>query len=501
MEGREGSGVERIGVIEDIASRTGGEIYLGVVGPVRTGKSTFIRRFVETLVLPAIADEGVRGRTLDELPASGAGRQVTTVEPKFIPEEAVELSPREGFTVRLRLVDCVGYPVEGALGFADENGEPRMLLTPWFDQEIPFSEAAEVGTRKVITEHAHIGVVLTTDGSITEIARGKYIEGEERVIAELKGLGKPFVVVLNTIRPYAQETMELAGELEEKYDAPVIPIDASEMGADDIHLVLEQVLFEFPVKEMDIALPSWVEELESRHWLREKFEQAVAEVVQSVRRVRDVDPAVERLSAYEFVGEVTLRSVEMGSGVAVIELAAKEDLFHQVLEEISGVPMEGKHTLVRLMRDLTVAKQEYDKIAAALQEVRTTGYGLVAPRIEEMTFEEPELVKQGNRFGVRLRATAPSLHFIRADIQTEVTPIIGTEKQGEELVHYLLDRFENDPQELWKFDIFGKSLYDLCREGIANKLYRMPENAQQKLQETLTRIINEGSGGLICIII
>lgn len=493
--------MEKFNVLEDIATRTGGDIYIGVVGPVRTGKSTFIRRFVESLVLPAIEDEAVRQRTLDELPASGAGRQVTTVEPKFIPEEAVEISPREGFNVRVRLVDSVGYPVEGALGFADEEGSPRMLLTPWFDHEVPFSEAAEVGTQKVINDHATMGIVVTTDGSITDIARGKYLEPEERVVNELKALGKPFVIVLNTVRPYAQETMELAGELEEKYDAPVIPLDASEMSIDDIHLVMEQVLFEFPVKEVDIALPRWVEELEPRHWLREKFEDAVADVVQAVRRVRDVDPAVEKLGGYDFIAEVLLKNVDMGTGVAVVELTAKEDLFHQVLEEITGQPMDGKHTLVRLLRELTYAKKEYDKVAAALQEVRTTGYGMVAPRTEEMTFEEPELVKQGNRFGVRLRAMAPSLHFIRADIETEVTPIIGTEKQGEELVHYLLDRFENDPQELWKFDIFGKSLYDLCREGIQNKLYRMPENAQGKLQETLTRIINEGSGGLICIII
>lgn len=493
--------MEKFNIFEDIAQRTGGDIYIGVVGPVRTGKSTFIKRFMELLVLPGITDEHTRDRTRDELPQSGAGRQVTTVEPKFVPDEGVALTLRENINLRVRLVDCVGYPVEGALGFSDEDGEPRMLLTPWFDHEVPFYEAAEIGTRKVITEHSTLGVVVTTDGSITEIARGKYIESEERVVNELREMGKPFVVLLNTVRPYAQETMELAGELEEKYDAPVIPVDAAELSQADVGLILEQVLFEFPVKEMNIALPAWVEELEPEHWLRQKFGAAVAEVVQDVRRVRDVDPAVERLGAYEFVGEVLLRAVDMGTGVASIELVAREDLFFQVLEEMTGVTLDGKQALVRLMKDLVYAKSEYDRVAAALTEVRQTGYGMVPPSISDMTFEEPELVKQGTRFGVRLKASAASLHFIRADIQTEVTPIIGTEKQGEELVHYLMERFQDDPKQLWEFDIFGKSLHDLCREGIQNKLFRMPENAQQKLQETLTRIINDGSGGLLCIII
>ncbi|BDG60100.1 stage IV sporulation protein A [Caldinitratiruptor microaerophilus] len=493
--------MEKFNIFQDIAQRTGGDIYIGVVGPVRTGKSTFIRKFMERLVLPRIEDEFLRTRMLDELPQSGAGRTIMTVEPKFIPEEAVELTPHEGITVRVRLIDVVGYPVEGALGFLDETGQPRMVLTPWFDAEVPLHEAAEIGTRKVIAEHATLGVVVTTDGTITDIARGKYIEAEERVVAELKELGKPFVVVLNTTRPYAQETLDLAGELEEKYGAPIIPTDVSELTEDDVHMVLEQLLLEFPVRELEVRLPRWVEELDSRQWLREKFETAVAEVVQAVTKVRDVDQAVERLASYEFVETAQLRSMDMGTGTAVVELEAREDLYYQILEEIAGVKLEGKHTMVRLLREWAVAKQEYDKIAVALHEVRETGYGMVPPQLSDMTFDEPELVRQGSRFGVRLRASAPSLHFIRADIHTEVTPIIGTEKQGEELVQYLMEKFEDDPKKLWDFDIFGKSLYELVRDGVQNKLYRMPEDAQQKLQETLTRIINEGSGGLICIII
>jgi len=493
--------VERIDIFEDVARRTGGDVYIGVVGPVRTGKSTLIRRFAEQIILPNIADEYLQARIRDELPQSGNGRTIMTVEPKFVPDEAVEITLREGLTVRVRLVDSVGYAVEGALGYLQEDGSPRMVRTPWFEEEIPFHDAAEIGTRKVIAEHSTIGLLVTTDGTITDLARGKYLEAEERVVAELQALGKPFVVVLNTTRPYAQETMELAGELEVKYNAPVIPVDASELTQDDIHLILEQALFEFPVREAHIALPRWVEELDSTHPVRAQFEEAIAVALQGIQKIRDVDAAVERLSSYEFMAAVNLQSIDMGAGVAHVQTEARDDLYYQVLEEITGVPLEGKHTMVRLLREYTQAKREYDKIKDALEDVKATGYGVVTPAIEDITFEEPELVRQGIMYGVKLQATAPSLHFIRADISAEVTPIIGTAKQGEELVHYLLERFEDDPRQLWEFDIFGKSLHELVQEGIRAKLHRMPEDAQVKLQETLSRIINEGSTGLICIII
>ncbi|MBP2016861.1 stage IV sporulation protein A [Symbiobacterium terraclitae] len=493
--------MERIDIFEDVARRTGGDIYIGVVGPVRTGKSTFIRRFAEQVILPNIPDEYEQARIRDELPQSGNGKTIMTVEPKFVPDEAIELTIGEGLTVRVRLVDCVGYAVEGALGYMDEQGSPRMVRTPWFEGEIPFHDAAEIGTRKVIAEHATIGVLMTTDGSITDLARGKYLEAEERVVAELQALGKPFVIVLNTTRPYAQETMELAGELEVKYNAPVIPVDASELTQDDVHLILEQALFEFPVREANIALPRWVEELDSSHPVRVQFEEAIAEALQGIQKIRDVDAAVERLGSYEFMASVNLKSIDMGAGVAHVETEARDDLYYQVLEEITGVPLEGKHTMVRLLREYSEAKREYDKVRDALADVKATGYGVVTPDISDMIFEEPELVRQGVMYGVKLQATAPSLHFIRADITAEVTPIIGTAKQGEELVQYLLDRFEDDPQQLWEFDIFGKSLHELVQEGIRAKLHRMPTDAQVKLQETLSRIINEGSGGLICIII
>lgn len=493
--------MEKVDIFEDVAKRTAGDIYLGIVGPVRTGKSTLVRKLAELVLLPGIQDEYEQARVRDELPQSGGGRTITTVEPKFVPDEAVTVPINEDLSVRLRLVDSVGYAVEGALGYQDENGAPRMIRTPWFDEAIPFTEAAAIGTKKVITEHATIGICVTTDGSICELARGKYLEAEEMVVTELQELGKPFVIVLNTIHPYANETMDLATELEVKYNAPVIPCDCSELSMDDVHLILEQALFEFPVREAHFHLPRWVEELEVSHPLRVQIQDAITESVTSIRKIRDVDTAVERLRTCESLSAVSPREYDMGTGVVVVETEALDDLYYQTLEEICGQPLEGKHTMIRLMRELSFAKREFDRIRDALASVKATGYGVVHPSPDDLILEEPELVRQGMMYGVRLRAQAPSFHFIRADINAEVTPIIGTAKQGEELVQYLLQRFEDDPQKLWEFDIFGKSLHDLVQEGIRSKLYRMPDEAQAKLQETLSRIINEGSGGLICIII
>ncbi|MGQ9532616.1 MAG: stage IV sporulation protein A [Desulfotomaculales bacterium] len=492
--------MERADIFRDIAERTGGDIYVGVVGGVRTGKSTFIKRFMELLVIPNIKNIYDRERARDELPQSGAGKTIMTTEPKFVPNEAVEVQVSPGLKVKVRLVDCVGYRVEGALGYEEEEG-PRMVTTPWYEEPIPFQEAAELGTRKVISEHSTIGVVMTTDGSIGEIPRENYVEAEERVIEELKEINKPFVVVLNSTHPQDPVTRELAAELQARYDVPVLPVDCLQMTQHDILRLLEEVLYEFPVHEVNIALPLWVEELAGDHWLRRRFEEAVEETIRHVRRLRDIGPAVDTLGHYDFVHQVSLQQVDMGTGTASIEIAARPALFYQVLGEEVGMPVEGEHQLLRLVRDLAVAKREYDKVAVALQEVRETGYGVVTPRLDEMNLEEPELIRQGSRFGVRLKASAPSLHIIRADITTEITPIIGTEKQCEELVRYMLNEFEEDPKRIWQSEIFGKSLHDLVREGIQNKLHRMPENAQVKLQETLQRIVNEGGGGLICIII
>lgn len=492
--------MEKVDIFRDIAERTGGDIYLGVSGGVRTGKSTFIKRFAELLMIPNIENPYDRERAKDELPQSGAGRTVMTTEPKFVPNEAVEITISPNLNVKMRLVDCVGYRVEGALGYEDESG-PRMVSTPWFDEPIPFQEAAEIGTRKVITDHSTMGVVVTTDGSITDIPRENYVEAEERVIAEFKDINRPFVVLLNSTHPHDPQTVALAEELAEKYDVPVLPVDCLQMGQQDALFILETVLMEFPVNEVNVLLPQWVEELDSGHWLRQKVEESVRETIQNVRRLRDINGAVERLGDYDFVESVSITKMDMGTGVAAIEITSPQELFFQVLSEESGFRISGNHELFRLVKELAVAKREYDKVAQALAEVREAGYGVVTPSLDEMVLEEPQLIRQGSRFGVKLKATAPSIHMIRADIATEITPIIGTERQCEELVRYMLTEFESNPQKIWQSEIFGKSVHDLVREGIQNKLYRMPENARAKLQETIQRIVNEGSGGLICIII
>ncbi|MBC7323723.1 MAG: stage IV sporulation protein A, partial [Moorella sp. (in: Bacteria)] len=397
------------------------------------------------------------------------------------------------------LVDCVGYTVPGALGYEDAEG-PRMVRTPWFEEPIPFQEAAETGTRKVITDHATMGIVVTTDGSITEISREEYIDAEERVIWELKALGKPFVVLLNSTHPLADETLALAGELESAYDVPVLPVDCLHLKEDDILHIMEEGLYEFPVAEVNFNLPRWVDELNGEHWLRQQLETAVREAVGEVRRLRDINSAVEKLGKNEYVSRVALKDMDLGTGAAHIDLATREELFYQILQEISGLDIGGDQDVLRWIRELAGIKKEWDKIAYGLQEVRNTGYGVVTPTEDEMELAEPELIKQGGRSGVRLKATAPSYHFIRADITTEVTPLIGTEKQCEDLVKYIMEEFEDNPQKIWQTNVFGKSLSDLVREGIQSKLYRMPESAQIKLQETVERIVNDG-GGLICIII
>jgi stage IV sporulation protein A len=492
--------VEKVDILKDIAERTGGDIYLGVVGAVRTGKSTFIKRFMEQVVIPNIEDEAERVRATDELPHSGAGRTITTIEPKFVPNQAIQIHVDEGLDVNIRLVDCVGYAIEGAKGYEDENG-PRMISTPWFEEPIPFQEAAEVGTRKVIQEHSTVGIVVTSDGSITDLARESYEEVEERVIEELKEVGKPFILILNSTQPYSEQTQALRAELAEKYDIPVLAVSVATMSEEEILGIMKEVLYEFPVHEVNVNLPSWVMVLEEDHWLRQSFEESVRETVKDIKRLRDVDRVVGQFYQYDFIDKASLSGMDMGQGVAEIDLYAPDDLYDQVLQEVVGVEIRGRDHLLELMQEFSIAKREYDKVADALKMVRTTGYGVAAPAIEEMTLDEPELIKQGSRFGVRLKATAPSIHMIRVNVTSEFAPIIGSEKQSEELVNYLMRDFEKDPLQIWKSDIFGRSLNSIVREGIQAKLSMMPENARYKLQETLERIINEGSGGLIAIIL
>jgi stage IV sporulation protein A len=487
-------------IFRDIAERTGGDVYLGVVGPVRAGKSTFIKKFMDLLVIPNIVNEGDRQRTIDELPQSGAGRTVMTTEPKFIPNEAVEIQVKDGLSVSVRLADCVGYTIPGAKGYEDENG-PRMVNTPWSEDPMPFQEAAEIGTRKVITDHSTIGVVVTTDGSITNLPRENYQEAEARIIEELKALNKPFVVILNSTNPYDVSTIELAQELESLYEVPVIPLDVAQLSQGTVMQVLEEALFEFPVTEVNVSLPKWIEELNSEHWLRKKFETSVYEIISKVRRLRDIDEAMETLSKLDIIGEVILEDMDMGTGVASLEMTSKEGLFYEAINEATGLQIEGEHDIFRLLKELSSVKSEYDKVAEALEKVRETGYGVVNPLVSEMELEEPELIKQGGLFGVKLKASAPSLHIIRADISAEITPLMGTERQCADLARYITDKFQENPSQIWNYDIFGKSLHDLVRESIQSKLQTVPDNVQGKLQETLRRIVNDGSGGIICIII
>lgn len=497
---REGIFLEKIDIFKDISKRTNGDIYLGIVGAVRTGKSTFIKKFMETVVLPNIEDESDRVRALDELPQSAAGKTIMTTEPKFIPNQAVSIHVDEGLDVNIRLVDSVGYAVEGAKGFEDENG-PRMIHTPWYEDPIPFHDAAEIGTRKVIQEHSTIGVVVTTDGTIGEIPRRDYVEAEAKIVEELKEVGKPFIMVINSARPSSQETEILRQELAEEYDIPVLAMSVESMNEQNVYDVLREALYEFPVLEVNVNLPSWVMVLKEDHWLRKSYQEAIQSTVKDIKRLRDVDQIVGNFAEHDFIERANLAGMEMGEGIAEIDLHAPEALYDQVLKEIVGVEIRGKDHLLELMQDFAHAKREYDQVAGALQMVKQTGYGIAAPSLEDMALDEPEIIRQGSRFGVRLKAVAPSIHMIKVEVESEFSPIIGTEKQSEELVRYLMQDFEEDPLSIWESDIFGRSLSSIVREGIQGKISLMPENARYKLKDTLERIINEGSGGLIAIIL
>ncbi|MGN8647079.1 stage IV sporulation protein A [Gracilibacillus sp. HCP3S3_G5_1] len=492
--------MERVDIFKDISKRTNGDIYLGVVGAVRTGKSTFIKKFMEKMVLPNMTNESDRLRAQDELPQSAAGKTIMTTEPKFVPNQAVSLTVEEGLDVNVRLVDCVGYTVNGAQGFEDENG-PRMIHTPWYEEPIPFHDAAEIGTRKVIQEHSTMGIVVTTDGSIGEIPREDYEDAESRIVDELKEVGKPFIMIINSVQPYNQETELLRQDLSEKYDIPVLSMSVESMTEHDVNNVLREVLYEFPVLEVNVNLPSWVLVLDESHWLRQNYQIAIEETVKDIRRLRDVDHVIGQFDQFDYIQQASLAGIEMGEGIADIDLHAPDQLYDQVLKEIVGEEIRGKDHLLQLMQEFTNAKKEYDQIADALKMVKQTGYGVAAPALTDMALEEPEIIRQGSRFGVRLKAVAPSIHMIKVDVESEFAPIIGTEKQSEELVRYLMQDFEEDPLSIWQSDIFGRSLSSIVREGIQAKLSLMPENARFKLKETLERIINEGSGGLIAIIL
>ena len=491
---------ENLKLYQDIANRTQGDIYVGVVGPVRTGKSTFIKRFMDLLVIPNIENEYKKERARDELPQSAGGRTIMTTEPKFIPNEAVEITIGDNLKLKTRLVDCVGYLVNNAIGYLEDD-LPRMVKTPWFEEEIPFEQAAEIGTKKVIQEHSTIGILVTTDGSITDIPREDYIRAEERVVKELKELNKPFVIVLNSDDPFSDYTKNLANELQEKYQTSVIPTDCSRLDMEDINEIFGKILYEFPIEKMNINFPKWVDGLSDSHWLKEELYSEIKEAFGSIHILKQIDSGIIKLQSTKIINKTVIEEIKLGEGTINISINLYEELFYKVLTEISGVEIENEGDLFSTITELANTKKEYDKIANALEEVKATGYGIVTPSIDELILDEPEIIKQGTRFGVKLRARAPSIHLIKAEIETEVSPIVGSEKQSEELVNYLLSNFEDDPTKIWESNIFGRSLHELVNEGLQTKLAKMPVDAQAKLQETLERIVNEGSGGLICIIL
>ena len=457
--------MEDLNIYKDIANRTDGDIYIGVVGPVRTGKSTFIKNFMDLLVLPNIENSYKKERARDELPQSAAGRTIMTTEPKFVPNEAIEIKIGENLKLRTRLVDCVGYLVNNALGYMEDD-VPRMVKTPWSSEEIPFEEAAEIGTKKVITEHSTIGILVTTDGSITEILREDYVEAEERVVKELKTMNKPFVIVLNSSTPYANETLELAKELEEKYGVSVIPTNCTNLNSEDVNNILGKVLYEFPIERININFPGWIDGLDDEHELKVELLNEIREAFKDVKTIKNIEVGASKIKQTEIILKTTIDEINLGNGFINVNIILKENLFYKVLTEITGVEVANEADLFTTISNLSNVKKDYDKISSALQAVRQKGYGIVTPSMDELILDEPEMVKHGSRYGVRLRAKAPSIHMIRADIETEVSPIVGSEKQSEELVNYLLAEFESDPKKIWESNIFGKNLHELVNEGL-----------------------------------
>lgn len=492
--------MEETNIYRDIAKRNNGDVYIGVVGPVRTGKSTFIKKFMDTLVIPNMTNVYQAERTRDELPQSAGGRTIMTTEPKFIPNEAVEISTGDNANMRVRMIDCVGYIVDESLGY-EEDGEARMVNTPWFEHPIPFNDAAELGTKKVICDHSTIGLVVTTDGSFSEIERDGYVDAERRVIAELKAINKPFVVLLNSAVPNSPEAKRIAEQIAADYDVSVMPVNCEQLDGGDINAIINKILMEFPLSEAEIQIPRWLRRLDKGHELIRAVYADVAEAVSEAYTLRDIDKVCEKLNIPDYVKKAYKITTDAGWGTVKIEMEFADNIFYQVLSECSGTDISDDEKLLSELTELSKMKKEHEYIKDALESVKTTGYGVVSPRSEEMVLDEPKIIKQGGRYGIKLKACAPSIHMMRADIETAVSPIVGTIKQSEELIEHLLAEYEEDPTKLWESNIFGKTLNELVNDGLKNKLERMPEDAQSKLRETLERIINEGSGGLLCLIL
>ncbi len=492
--------MEERSIYKDISSRTAGDIYIGVVGPVRTGKSTFIKRFMDSIVLPNIDDENLRRRSKDELPQSSGGRTIMTTEPKFIPEEAVEINVDSTATLRVRMIDCVGYVVDSAMGYMEDDA-PRMVKTPWSEEEIEFEKAAEIGTKKVIDEHSTIGLLVTTDGSIGEISREDYVKAEERVVNELKAINKPFIILLNTLEPNSLEASELASTLSHKYQVPVLPVNCIELDENRIKAILAQVLFEFPVREIKVSIPKWLVTLSKEHWLKSSVYESISKHCSQMQKIREIQDVLDNIAKCEYIEKAYLSTLDLGTGSAGVSIELQSDLFFKIISEKTSIDITDEKSLLDCIFELSQKKSQFDKISQAYEQVKETGYGIVMPAINELTLEEPQIIKQNGKYGVKLRASAPSIHMMKINTTAEVTPIVGSEQQSEELVTYLLKEFEESPQKIWESNIFGKSVNELVSEGLNNKLYRMPPQARAKVGETIEKIINDGCNGLICIIL
>ncbi len=486
-------------IIKNIAYRTGGDIYLGIVGAVRTGKSTFIKKVVEELVVPNIEDEYERKRTLDEIPQSSGGKTIMTIEPKFVPNNIAKIKI-DDMTCNMRLVDCVGYIIENAKGYEDENG-PRMVKTPWYKDEIPFVEAAEIGTEKVIKDHSTIGIIVTTDGSIGEFERNDYVEAEEKIVNELKNINKPFIMVLNTTKPVHKDTEILVKQLKAKYKVPVLPMDVINMNEMEINNILREALYEFPILEVKINIPEWIGILKPSHYVKKAYIEKIKESVIEVDKLRDVDKIIEHFSDCKYIENSYMSEVDPKTGIITITLEAPKNLFEEVLNEMIDIDITNKANLLSLFQEYKETKHEYEQLESALKMVKTTGYGVATPTLKDMKLDKPEITKQGSRYGIKLKATAPSIHMIRVDVESSFEPIIGTEAQSKELINHLMKDSDTDPNSIWSSEIFGRSLDQIVQEGIRSKISMMPENVRYKFQTTMSKVVNKGSNNLIAIVI
>ena len=491
--------MEKKEIIKNIAKRSGGDIYLGVVGAVRTGKSTFIKRMVETLIVPNIEDEYERKRALDEIPQSAAGKTIMTTEPKFVPNNTAKIKV-DDITCNIKLIDCVGYMIDNAIGATDENG-PRMVKTPWYNEEIPFMEAAEIGTEKVIKEHSTIGIVVTSDGSIGDFTRKDYIEAEKRVIEELKSIGKPFIVVLNSTHPKLPDTESVANAIKEEYQVPVLPINIETMNEKDMYDILREALYEFPVLEVRVNMPEWIAILNLDNKIKKSYIDSIKESVIEIDKIRDVDKITEHFLENEYIENSYLSDIDTSTGIITVNLTAPDKLYNETLKELINYDIKNKADLLSLFQEFNVAKKEYDQFKYALKMVKQTGYGIATPNVEDMKLDKPEIIKQGSRYGVKLKAVAPSIHMIRVDVESTFEPIIGSEIQSKELIDYLTKDKDTNPNEIWKSEIFGRSLDSIVQEGIQSKINLMPDNIRYKLQNTLTKVVNKGSNNVITIVI